>query len=169
MKRLTTILAILIAPMFVMAQNKAVTDFQNKYKDDRDASYIEISGSLFKFISSINDSNNDEMDPDLEAIARIADGLESMKVLKIDKYASDVSQSEIDALKSSLKKDSYESLMTMKEGRRNINFMAQGKSNELRNMLIIVDDKDEFVLINIDGVLTSKDLSYLSKNFEKLD
>jgi len=169
MKRLTIILAILIAPLFVMAQNKAVTDFQNKYKDDRDASYIEISGSLFKFISSMNNSGNDEMDPDLKAIAKIAEGLKSMKVLKIDKYASDLSQGEIDALKSSLKKDSYESLMTMKEGRKNINFMAQGNANELRNMLIIVDDKDEFVLINIDGVLTSKDLSYLSRNFEKLN
>lgn len=169
MKRLTTILAILIVPMMVMAQNKAVTDFQNKYKNDRDASYIEISGSLFKFISSISDSNGDELDPDLQAIANIADGLESMKILKIDKYSSDITQAEIDALRNSLKKDSYESLMTMREGKKNINFMAQGKENELRNMLIIVDDKDEFILINIDGVLTSQDLAYLSKNFNKLN
>jgi len=163
------IIAVLLAPMVLMAQNKAITEFQNKYKDDRDASYVEISGSLFKFISSINDGDNDELDPNLEALANIADGLTSMKILKIDKYAADVTNSEIDELRKSLEKDSYESLMSMKEGRKNIDFLAQGKANELRNMLIIVDDKEEFVIINIDGVLTSEDLSYLSRHYNRWD
>ena len=169
MKTGKLIIAILFAPMLLMAQNKAVVDFQEKYKDDRDASYVEISGSMFKFISSISDSDNEEIDPDLQAIAKIAEGLSSMRILKIDKYASDVTSDEIADLKSSLKKDSYESLMSMKEGRKNINFMAQGEADELRNMLIIVDDKDEFVLINIDGVLTSEDLSYLSSHYNRLN
>lgn len=169
MKTVKLIIAILFAPMLLMAQNKAITAFQEKYKDDRDASYIEISGSLFKFISSINAGDNEDIDPDLAAIAKIADGLTSMKILKIDKYASDVTSEEIANLKSSLKKDSYESLMSMKDGRKNINFMAQGKANELRNMLILVDDKEEFVIINIDGVLTSEDLSYLSRHYSRWD
>ncbi len=115
----------------------------------------------------MNDSDNEEMDPDLQAIARIADGLTSMQILTVDKYDVGVTSEEISSLKKSLSKDGYESLMSMKEGRQQVNFMAQGESDELRNMLIVVDDKEEFVLISIEGVLSSEDLSYISRQHSR--
>lgn len=169
MKQIGLIVALVVAPMALWAQSNAVTDFQEKYKNDRDASYVEISGNLFKFLGSIKDADNDDIDPDLEALSRIAEGLESMQILSIDKYKTDVAEGDIDALKGALKREKYESLMSIKEGRQTVNFMAQGQENELRNMLIVIDQKEEFVLISIDGILSSSDLSYISKKYNHWD
>ena len=58
--------------------------------------------------------------------------------------------------------------MSMKEGRENINILSQGSDSEIRNMLILVDNKDDFILISIEGVLSMEDLSYLSKHHNDL-
>ncbi len=169
MKRLGIVLVIMVTPFLLFAQSKAAADFQNKYKEDRDAAYVEISGSLFKFIGMMNDGEEGEIDPDLEAIANIAEGMRSIKILKISKYDSDLKQSEIDNLKSQLKKESYESLMTFREGKKSINVMVQGSGNEFKNPLILVDEKDEFVLLNIEGTFTPQDIAHLAKNREHWD
>jgi phosphatidate phosphatase PAH1 len=166
MKRLGIFLTLMVTPFILFSQSKAVTDFQNKYKGDRDAAYVEISGSLFKFISMMNDNEGDEVDPDIEAIANIAEGMLSMRVLKISKYESGLEQSEIDALKTQLKKDSYESLMTFREGKKYIDVMVQGSGDAFKNPLILVDEKDEFVLFNIEGTFTPQDIAHLARNRE---
>ncbi len=169
MKKIAGLLIVFCtAPLFLQAQNKAVHQFQEKYKNDRDASYVEITGSLFKFISEVADNVNTgddtETDQEMEALASVANGITSLKILSIPKYESGLKAQEITDLKSSLEKDKYEVLMSVKEGGKYIYFMAQGDENELRNMLVLIDEKDEFTLLNIDGTLTTKDLSYLTKN-----
>lgn len=169
MKKITGLLIVFCtAPLFMQAQNKAVHNFQEKYRNDRDATYVAISRSLFRFISEVAEDaltgENTEADQEMQALARVANGITSLKILIIPKYESGLKAQEIDNLKSSLEKDNYEVLMSVKEGSRFLYFMAQGNENELRNMLVLIDDKDEFTLLNIDGTLTTKDLSYLTKN-----
>ncbi len=168
MKKFAALIIILIiTPLVLVAQNQAVQDFQNKYKSDRDVTYVEITGSLFKFIGSIAEGidtdESGETDPDMEALARVARGITSLKVLSVPKYETGLKQEEITNLRSSLEKDNYEILMTFKEGSKYIHFMAQGNEGELRNMLVLVDKKDEFTILNIDGKLTVEDLSYLAR------
>lgn len=169
MKKITGLIIVLCAtPLFLQAQNKAVRNFQEKYRNDRDATYVEITRSLFRFISKVANAartgENTETDQEMEAMARVANGITSLKILSIPKYESGLKAQEIDNLRSSLEKDNYELLMSVKEGARFLYFMAQGNENELRNILVLIDDKDEFTLLNIDGTLTTKDLSYLTKN-----
>jgi len=162
MKKTTTLLAVLLlVSTFVIGQSKSVESFRDKYKDDRDATFVTLQGNIFKLIGSIADYSDDE---DAKAFGKMADGIKSMQILSLPKYETDLSDDEISKLKANIKKESYEELMNMKQGREKVIILSQGQEDEVRNMLIIVEEKDEFVLINIDGVLRMKDLAYIANH-----
>ena len=165
MKRLTIVLMALVLPFAIQAQSKTVEDFQDKFSEDRDATFVSVRGSLFNFVASIADFDDD---PEAQALGRIADGIKSMQILQVPYFESDLSRTEVESLKKSLSKENFEELMSMKEGRENINILSQGSDSEIRNMLILVDNKDDFILISIEGVLSMEDLSYLSKHHNDL-
>ena len=165
MKKTTTLLAALVlVSTFAIGQSKSVESFKNKYKDDRDATVVTLQGNIFKLIGSIADYSDDE---DAQALSKVADGIKSMQILSLPKYETGLEAEEIKALKSSIQKESYEELMNMKEGRETVVVYSQGSEDEVRNMLILVEEKNEFVLINIDGVLKMKDLAYIASNHKK--
>lgn len=163
MKKLTTLMIIAMLPIIAMAQSKSVTAFQDKYSDHEDVTYVAVKGSLFNLIASIADYDEDP-DEDMEAMSRIAKGIKSMEVLRVPYYETDLNREEVATLRNSLKKDNYEDFLTVKEGKELINVMAQGTEDEIRNMIVLVEEKDDFTLISINGTLSMKDLSYLSKH-----
>jgi vacuolar-type H+-ATPase subunit F/Vma7 len=143
----------------VAAQSKSAEAFRNKYQDDRDAKVVTINGSMFELFSNIAD--NMEEDEEAETIARIAKGIKSMQVLSIPVFKSGLQPSEIDQLHKDLLKEKYEELMQVRDGDQKIYFMAQGTENELRNMLVLVREDDDFTMFNIDGVLNMQDLAFI--------
>jgi len=165
MKKLTTLMIIAMLPFLAMAQSKSVSAFQDKYSDHDDVTYVTIKGSLFNLIGSIAEYDDDEdPDEDLQAFGRIANGINSMEVLRVPFYDTDLNREDVASLRNSLTKENYEEFLMVKEGKELVNVMAQGAADEIRNMLILVEEKNEFTLISIDGTLSMKDLSYLSKN-----
>ena len=163
MKKLTTLMIIAMLPFLAMAQSKTVAAFQDKYSDHDDATYVAIKGSLFNLIASIAEYDDDP-DEDVQAMARIANGIKSMEVLRVPFYDTDLNREEVASLRNSLKKEKYEEFLSVKEGKELINVMAQGADDEIRNMLVLVEEKNDFTLISINGTLSMKDLSYLSKH-----
>ncbi len=47
--------------------------------------------------------------------------------------------------------------------------MVQGSGNEFKNPLILVDEKDEFVLLNIEGTFSPQDIAHLAKHRKHWD
>jgi Domain of unknown function (DUF4252) len=163
MKKLTGLIILAVLPFLAMAQSKSVSSFQDKYSDHDDVTYVTIKGSLFNLIASIAEYDDDP-DEDLKALANIANDIKSMQVLKVPYYDTDLSRAEVSSLRKSLEKENYEEFLMVKEGKELINVMAQGAEDEIRNMLVLVDEKESFTVISIDGKLSMKDLSYLSKH-----
>lgn len=163
MKKLTTILLIALLPVVALAQSKSVIDFQSKFSSDPDVTTVLIKGPLFKFIASI--AELDDNDPEMEAIGRIANGIKSMEVFSVPFY-TDLNREDISTLRNELKKDGYEELLFVKEGKDLVNIMSQGKEDEIRNMVILAEEKENFTLLSINGKLSMKDLAYLSKNHD---
>jgi hypothetical protein len=163
MKKLTTLMIIAMLPFLAMAQSKTISSFQDKYSDHDDATYVTIKGSLFNLVASIAEYDEDP-DEDMQAFGRIADGINSMEVLKVPFYDTNLNREEVKSLRSALAKEGYEEFLMVKEGKELINVMAQGAADEIRNMLVLVEEKEEFTLISIDGKLSMKDLSYFTKH-----
>ena len=154
---------IAMLPFLAMAQSKSVSAFQDKYNDHDDVTYVTIKGSLFSLIGSIAEYD-DDADEDTKAMARIANGIKSMEVLQVPFYDTDLNREEVSTFRKALTKEDYEEFLMVKEGKELINVMAQGAADEIRNMLVLVEEKEEFTLISINGTLSMKDLSYLSKH-----
>ena len=163
MKKLTGLMIIAMLPFLAMAQSKSVTSFQDKYSNHDDATYVTVKGSLFNLIASIAEYD-DDADEDTKAMARIASGIKSMEVLQVPFYDTDLNREEVSTFRKALTKEDYEEFLMVKEGKELINVMAQGAADEIRNMLVLVEEKEEFTLISINGTLSMKDLSYLSKH-----
>jgi len=163
MKKLATmIFAIVVVSASAIAQSKTVEEFHNKYKNDRDAKVVSLSGGLFELLSSI--ASWDEEDEEAQAIARIAENIKSMDILSIPLYKSGFSSEDIDKMRADLGKENYEELMTVRDGNDKVYFMTQGDKNTIKNMLILIKEENEFALLNVNGSLEMKDLSYLAKH-----
>ena len=161
MKKVTTLVMLATLPFMAMAQSKSVANFQDKYVDNKDVTTVLIKGPLFKFIANFADYDDD---PDSQAIGRIADGINSMEILQVPYYETGLNKQEVTNLRQGLDKDGYEELLMVRDDGEHINVLSQGKEDEIRNMLILVEEKDNFTLLNINGKLSMKDLSYLSKH-----
>jgi len=164
MKKTTLIVALALIASVGYSQSKSVESFKNKYKDDRDATVVTLQGNIFRLIGSIAEYSDDE---DAKALSKMADGIKSMQVISLPKYETGLEDDEIKQLKSSLLKESYEELMNFREGRETVVIYSQGNEDEVRNMLILVEEKNEFAVINIDGVLKMKDLAYIASHHDK--
>ena len=165
MKKVATLLiALALLPALTMAQTKALAEFHSKYRDMDNTTFVDVSGSLFNFASSIAKyvDEDDEDKEEIEAAGRIMGAINSMQVLSVPYRIVD--KSDISSLKSKLNKEKFESLMTVKDDEANINIMAQGTGSELKNLTFLIDDEDEFVLLTFQGTLSMEDVSYLVKN-----
>ena len=165
MKKLTALMIIAALPLLASAQSKSVASFIDKYIDHKDVTYVQIKGSLFKLVSSIAEyDNGEEPDEDLQALGRISGGINSMTVLQVPYYDTDLTKEEVASLRSSLEKEKFEEYMKVKEGKELVTIMAQGSGKEVSNGLIMVEEKDELTLISFNGTILVKDLNYMSKN-----
>lgn len=162
MKKLAALIITACLATVAFGQSKTVEAFQNKYKDDRDAKVVSLNGSLFELIAKIG--SFDEEDEDLQVMSRIAENIKSMNVLSIPLYKSGFTREDVEKMRKNLKGEHYEELMTVRDGADKIYFMTQGNKDQIKNMLVLVQEEEDFVLLNIDGSLQMEDLAYLAKN-----
>lgn len=167
MKNLLVTLVLIGFAGMAAAQSKSVENFRAKYQDDRDAKVVTMNGGMFELLASIAENMEDTEESD--AIARIANGIKSMQVLAIPVFKSGLDPAEIDKLHQDLLKEKYEDLMQVRDGDKKVYFMAQGDENELRNMIVLVREDEEFIMFNIDGTLNMKDLAYIVDNHDDMN
>jgi len=162
MKKLTTlIIAIALLPALAFSQSKSIAEFHSKYRNMDDITFLDISGSLFNFASTIAKYSDDD-DLEAKAAGRVLAAIKSMQVLEIPYKL--MNQSEISDLKTKMIAEKFESLMTVKDHDSNINIMAQGSESELDNITFLIDNDNDFVLLTFQGKLSMEDVSYLVKN-----
>ena len=159
MQKLTLLTAAVLISIGSFGQSKSADNFYNKYKDDRDASLVTLNGSIFQLVASIAGLAEDD---DAAALARIADGIKSMKILALPMYKAGINMSEIEDLRSNIIKEGYDELMTVRDGKERVYFLAKTNENQINDMLILSHKADdELALIKFEGVLEMKDVAYL--------
>ncbi len=165
MKKLATLLiAIALIPSLVSAQSRSLSEFQDKYRDMDNTTFVDISGSLFNFASSIAKyvDEDDEDKDEVEAAGRILGAINAMQVLKVP--FEKVSSKDLKSLKSNMHREKYEPLMSVKDSDTDMEVLAQGSGSELENVTFLINGDDDFILITFQGTFSMEDVSYLIKN-----
>jgi len=161
MKNILLISLIFIIPGSLQAQSPAIQDFHDRYKENGKYVSVRIEGGLLKFLTNVD--TNDENAKDL---MKAISGLESITFHSIDRDEPDFDDNYLKKFKKSIQKDKYEELMIVRDGDTLVDFLIKEKNGKISDLLLMVNNIDEFFLLNFSGEI---DLATLSKLSDELD
>jgi hypothetical protein len=161
MKKIFLSLLLILPGYFILAQPKAISEFHQKYKDDGKYISVRIEGGLLKILSDVE--TNDE---DVGNFLRAISGIESINLHKIDRKNSDFDEAYLRSLKRAIRREKFEELMVVRDGDTNVDFLVKEKKGKISDLLMMVDEKEEFLLLSFSGEI---DLASLSELSDELD
>ena len=169
MKFLTIFFAIFLtagATTSALAQEDAISKYFSKYVDDERFTVVYISGKMFDLINKMEIDLDDE---EASAILSVCKDLKGLRILTTEENGL---QFYNEALKI-INKNSYETLMTVREGKsENVQFLVKDSNggNTINELLLLVGgESEDFVLISFIGNIDLKEVGKLSKAFKDGD
>lgn len=139
-----------ITPFLLKAQNNnTVREFFQKYKHDHRAEHFRMGGLLLDVAVSFS---NDDQEKKI---------LKKMKRLRLLSFEDNnpVTPGEYQKLLKGIRADKYSPLIKVRQGDETVNIMVQERNNYISEVLLIVNSKDEFVLLNLEGKFRFEDLN----------
>jgi len=157
MKKLVLILIVALAPALANAQNSAVEKLFKKYGGQDGFTTVTINSGLLKMAAEFTDEE---------------DGMEvlnSINSIKILAQEGGESSNFYDEVKSLLKSNSYEELMTVNSDDEDVVFLVKKDGKTITELLLVVGGDDENAVIYIAGNMNMKDLAKIGKSINVHD
>ncbi len=150
--------AFLFAPVFLGAQTPTDALF-DKYSGREGITSVYITQNMFSLFADI-DTEEDE-----EEFTDLVKNLKYIKILSIEndslgKYKDVNFYNDVMKGKSAA---NYEDLMIIKKDGKDVNFLITKDGKVIKELLMLVNGKNEKVLISIQGDIDLKSISKLSK------
>jgi hypothetical protein len=159
------VILLMTLPFTIVGQSAQVTEIFEKYTDFDGFTSVDVSKGLFELFSEI-----DADDPEFDDFKKAIEGLESMKLLAYSLEEGKGDQATKDQFIEDVRKNiplkDYQELMVVKDSDALINFYAKSEKQIIKEMIMIVDGKDEAVLLSLYGDL---DLNYMAKLSKGMD
>lgn len=161
MKRLILLAALLI-PTLLSAQNAAVEKLFQKYQGKEGVTTVMIGPELFQVIKSMEIK-------DIEAHDLPMDKLKSVKILTIEDEDQWQGVNFYNEIEKDLDMSDYAEVMTVNDGGETVRMWMKNEGKQIREFLLIVGGDDN-VLIYITGDFNLDDISGIAESFgEDLD
>lgn len=151
------ILTLLALPVWIFAQNQSISRFYEKYEGREGITTLNISGSLLSLLFQ------GEKDADRREQINSITGL---RMIATNKKEQQIGQADIRKLRTAIQQDRYEDLMQIRDGDTFVNFVAQESHGKITELIMLVDDPEEFLIISFTGALDPKKLG---KTFREVD
>lgn len=161
MKTYVILFTLLLTGLTCFGQSQAVMDFHNKYKDSGKYLSVRIDGGLLNLLSGI-ETNDEEAQEMLDAMGKI----DAINVHSIDRDEDDFEESDINTFKRDVKKEKYDELMIVRDGDTDVDFLIKEKKGKISDLLLVVDEPDEFVIVNISGEIDMKTIAKITDNLD---
>lgn len=155
MKKLVFLFTAVFLTTVLKAQNNAVDEMFRKYQEREGFSVITISSGLFRMISNLETENEDA--------DNIIHNLKSIRILSVKDSLLNKGLNFYNELTRKLNTSAYEELMVVKEGPDITKFLVKHNGERISELLVISGGPDGNSLISIQGNLSLKNISDLSK------
>ncbi len=150
MKLQIIILWMLAIPVLGYSQSKqTVDDFFKKYKQDDRTEHLRLGGLVMDLAVSFSEDEQEK---------KMLKKIKRLRLLSFDEH-NPVSSSEYQDLMRGVKADRYSPLFRIREGGENVDILVQEHNNLITDVLLIVYDKNEFILLNLEGRFRFEDLN----------
>ena len=161
MKNILFVSVFLFLSMNGQAQ-KSVRKFYHKVNRSEETVKMTLPGFLIHMGAGIARKQVDE-EPEAKLALEMTKYIKSIKIV-VAEDQSTISQDDyskfIDIARN---KDKFSDLIMVKDGETNVNIMMRGNSRKIKNLLILVNDGDEFVMLSMKTSLKYKDLNKFLK------
>lgn len=146
----------LLCGSIVYAQNSTMNKLFEKYENEDDITVISISKAMFKMMPDNMNTN----DVNIESIMH---KIEFMRILTSDK--ANLKETMNSEFKSLIDNDkNYEELMRIKNGKAIITFNARKNGDIISELVMLVNEENNFVVIQIAGNFTLDDVQEIAKS-----
>ncbi len=161
MKRLIISVIFISMALSVMSQSKAIMEFHERFKDNGKYVAIKIDGGILKFLSNVN-TEDEESKEVLKALSK----LEMIDIHVADRNMEGFDEDYIRDFKKMIRKENFDELMNVREGNTRVDFLIKEKRGKISDLLLIVDEINEFVILSFSGEI---DLAALARVTNELD
>ena len=159
MKKLTIILALIMAPVLVSAQNQF-----DSFEDENDVTSVVVTKNMFKLLSKMD---LDSQDQEAKEYLAMVDNLDNIKVFTTENPTV-ASKMDASVAKYVASSKGLGELMRVKDDGKNIKFYSKEGQNEnfvselLMHMKGDIDGKRMTVIMSITGNIDLKQISKLT-------
>lgn len=162
MKKTAILLALVVFPIFAIAQATTIDKLITKYGGKDGVTVVNISPELFQIMSAMNIQELDEAEfpmDKLKAVKVLA--IENQEVLNgVDFYAEVTDNMNI---------ETFAEVMTVKDGDQDVRIWLKAEGQQIREFLLLVSSPEEGVVVYISGDFNVNDIEGLAQSFGGLE
>ncbi|MBN2175047.1 MAG: DUF4252 domain-containing protein [Bacteroidales bacterium] len=159
------LILIVFVPVLSWSQESSADKIFEQYSDKDGFTSVDITKGLFELFAEI-----DADDPEFEEFQQALKGLESLRLLAYSLEDGKGNQAEkekfIQDVRDGVSLKDFKELMVIRDEEANINFYAKNNNQIITEMIMIVDGKDEAVLLSLSGDI---DLNHIAKLGSAMD
>jgi len=165
MKRISVIIATIIFPFLVNAQQDFVDQLIGKYQGEKGFTTVVINKDLFELAAALDED---------EEVQKMKDMINNIRIIAMEDNLNSENINFYQEIINQVDKKLYRELMTVKETDNDVVFYAKYAGKDIEELLLIAGGSNENAVISIKGKINLKEMVALSKSvhmkgFEHLD
>ena len=154
----TFIIAILtlVCCSTVAAQKDPLRDFFKQYSNSPNATSLRIQGFLVRLAANVAEE---------EQASRLLKKINRLRLLVLENGEHPVRE-DLDRLMKNVRAEHFEDLIQVSEGAEKVNLLIREKDGLIQDILILVNEADEFLMLHLECRLQFSDLNDLDIDVE---
>lgn len=150
MRNLLFALLIFTSPLLSFGQSETIRDLHDKYED---------AFTMFFYKNTLNMLNMQ----DSKEFEMLIDGIEKMKLLRINKEDNSFTKDNFKQLIKDYKSEDFEELMTVKQQGMNINAYIKESGGTTKGIVIMLNETSSITILDIKGSVPLNKVGELAK------
>lgn len=143
-----------------VAQTRQINKFYHKHRNDKGVINVTIPGLFIRWGGKIARKHIKD-DPAALAALKMVKKIKGIRMIVVEEE-NDFPMVDYNKMVSKLKKNrGFEDMILIRSEGTQVNVMAQGKNDKLKNLLFLVNDEDCFVMFSMKTKMKMKDFSKL--------
>lgn len=149
----------------VVAQEKSLREFRQKYKGCAETTSIKLGGLSLRLAGWV--MSFDKEDEDAKNVRALLKDIRKVKVHTIENLQNArISSEDVATLIGRLQdKDHFETLMEVRDKGSMVHILNKGKADELGHVVMLIEDANEFTMVNLETNLKITDINRLINQF----
>ena len=145
---------------------KTTAQFYHAHKHKEGVTNFKVPGWLVWMGGGI--AQGFVQDPDTKAALRLARKVKKLRFMATEDY-NPITTAEVNEFVNHIRGNGFEDLIMVREGSSTVHILSREKKEKLRNLVILVNDEEEFVFMDMKSRLKYEDLSELVNTILKAE